>query len=187
MNIVLLGIQGSGKGTQAEIMAHRYNLTIFEMGQVFRQLSREKSSLGHRIKKIIAQGQLVPAKIVVEVLRDFLDKTPDDKAIIFDGVPRNLEQQKAFFQLLKEKKRPFRVINIEIPEEETIKRLVKRMRHDDTPEIIRQRIQIFQKNTRPVIEKFRQKGLVTNINGDQSITAVAAEIHRHLDTYYLTK
>ena len=91
----------------------------------------------------------------------------------------------AFNLLMSRRKRDFRVVNIDIPEEETIKRLVKRMRHDDTPEIIRQRIRIFQKNTKPVIEKYRAKKLVTNINGNQSIEDVAAEINRHLDSYFL--
>lgn len=185
MNIVLLGIQGSGKGTQAEIMAKRYNLVIFEMGQVFRRLAEEDSKLGKKIKSIVEHGKLVPAKIVVQVLKDFLDKTAPDQPIIFDGVPRNQEQQRAFNLLMSRRKRHFRVVNIDIPEEETIKRLVKRMRHDDTPEIIRQRIRIFQKNTKPVIEKYRAKKLVTNINGNQSIEDVAAEINRHLDSYFL--
>lgn len=185
MNIVLLGIQGSGKGTQAEIMAKRYNLAIFEMGDQFRQLAKEDIPLGHKVKSIIEHGKLVPAKTVIEVLKDFLKKIPANQSIIFDGVPRNREQQKAFDRLLRQKKRLFRVINIEIPEDETIKRLMKRKRHDDTPEIIKQRIAIFQKNTRPVIKNYSKKKLVIDINGHQSIDNVAKEIKKHLDKYFL--
>lgn len=185
MNIVLLGIQGSGKGTQAEIMARRYNLAIFEMGDEFRRLAKEDSKLGHKIKSIIEHGKLVPAKTVIEVLNGFLEHVPAHQAIIFDGVPRNQEQQRAFNRLLKKKKRKFRVINIEIPEDETVKRLMKRKRHDDTPEIIKQRIKIFLKNTRPVIENYGKKKLVIDINGNQSIAEVAKEINQHLDKHFL--
>lgn len=187
MNIVLLGIQGSGKGTQAEIMAKRYNLSIFEMGNEFRHLAEEDSELGHKIKSIIEHGKLVPAKIVIQVLQGFLKKIPKAQSVIFDGIPRNQAQQKAFNRLMTKEKRDFRVVNIDIPEDETIKRLVLRSRHDDTPEIIKQRIRIFLQNTKPVIQNYRRKKLVIEVNGNQSIKQVAAEIHRHLDNYYISQ
>lgn len=184
MNIILLGIQGSGKGTQAEIMARHYNLAIFEMGNEFRHLAEQDTPLGKKIKNIIEHGKLVPAKIVIEVVQTFLDKIPAKQSVIFDGVPRNREQQKAFNQLLKQKNRHYRVVNINIPEDETLKRLMIRHRHDDTPEIIRNRITIFYKNTQPVIENYRRKKLVIDINGDQSIDKVAKEIDGHLHQYF---
>lgn len=184
MNVVLLGIQGSGKGTQAQIMAERYNLAIFEMGDECRRLAKEDSELGHKIKKYIEQGALVPSQIVIEILDTFLQKTPKEQAVIFDGIPRNQKQQMAFDKLLKKWKRKFIVINIQIPEEETVKRLLTRKRHDDTPEIIKNRIRIFQKNTHPTIESYRKKDKVIDINGNQTIKNVAAEVATKLDKHF---
>lgn len=185
MNIVLLGVQGSGKGTQAEIMAKRYNLASFEMGNEFRTLAEKNSPLGHKIKTIIDNGKLVPTQIVIQVLESFLEKIPINRPVIFDGIPRNQKQQKAFNKLMKAQNRDFLVVNIGIPEEETMKRLTLRSRHDDTPDIIKQRTQIFLENTQPVIQNYRQKNLVIEINGNQKIATVAKEIHQHLDSYFL--
>jgi adenylate kinase len=187
MNVAIFGIQGSGKGTQAKIMAERYNLASFETGEECRRLAKEDSELGHKIKKIVASGNLVPAQIILQILENFLSKTPSTQSIIFDGIPRNQKQQKEFDRIMKKWKRPFIALNIDIPEDETIKRLATRGRHDDTPEIIKNRIKIFLKNTRPVIEKYRKQGKVIDVNGHQSINKVASEIHKKIDPHFLTK
>ncbi len=187
MNVVIFGIQGSGKGTQAKIMAERYNLVTFETGEECRRLAKEDSDLGRKIKKIVAGGNLVPAKVILEILDNFLAKVPADKNIIFDGIPRNKKQQKEFDKILKKWKREFVALNIQIPEEETVKRLYIRGRHDDTAEIIKNRIKIFQRNTTPVIEKYRAQNKVIDINGHQKIDEVAAEIHKKIDHHFLTK
>jgi adenylate kinase len=184
MNVVLLGIQGSGKGTQAQLMAERYNLAIFEMGDEFRKLAEEDSDLGHKVNKYVKQGQLVPAEIVLQIVDKFLQDVPNDQAVIFDGIPRNRTQQATFDRLLKKWKRDFVVVNIQIPEEETIKRLLARKRHDDTPDVIKNRIKIFQKNTSPTIDAYRKYNKVVNIDGNQTIEKVAIEIAEKIDPYF---
>jgi adenylate kinase len=187
MNVVIFGIQGSGKGTQAKIMAERYNLATFETGEECRRLAKEDSPLGRKIKKIVEGGNLVSAQVIMEILDHFLAQVPADRNIIFDGIPRNQKQQKEFDKILKKWKREFVALNIQIPEEETLKRLYARGRHDDTTEIIRNRIGIFQKNTTPVIEKYRTQHKVIDINGNQKIDQVAAEIHQKIDHHFFTK
>ena len=187
MNLVIFGMQGSGKGTQAQIMAQRYQLASFETGAQCRRLAGENSALGKKIKKIVESGRLVSARIVIQILDNFLSHTPAEQGIIFDGIPRNLKQQQQFNKVLRKYKRKFLAINILIPEKETMKRLLARKRHDDTLAVIKNRLKIFYRNTQPMIEKLRRRKEIIDINGHQPIAAVAKEIHRQIDHHFLTK
>ena len=187
MDLALFGIQGSGKGTQAKIIAERYNLVIFETGEKCRSLAKEDSELGQKIRDIVEHGNLVPASIIMEIVDDFVGKTSPDQGIIFDGLPRNSEQQRLFDQILQKWNRQFLAIKIELPEEVTIKRLLSRGRHDDVPEIITNRIKIFIKETSPVIDYYLTQNKVIEINGDQTIENVAIEVETKLDPYFLNK
>jgi adenylate kinase len=185
MDLALFGIQGSGKGTQAKIMSERYNLVIFETGEICRSLAKEKSKLGLKIQDFVEKGNLVPAHIIMEIVDHFVGKTPADRGIIFDGFPRNTAQQHAFDAVLKKWNRDFLAINIRLSKKVTVKRLLARGRHDDIPEIITNRIKIFLKETSPVIASYRKKNKVIEINGDQSIENVAIEMENKLDQYFL--
>ena len=93
MNLVLLGPPGSGKGTQAERIAEEFNLKVFSTGDILRQLAKEETPLGRKIKEILRRGELVPEEIMAEILADFLSKVGRE-GILFDGYPRNLAQAK---------------------------------------------------------------------------------------------
>lgn len=185
MNIVLLGIQGSGKGTQAKIMAEKYNMIIFEAGGECRRLAAEDSEIGHKVQAIVNSGNLVPSNVIMEILDSFLSKTPADQNVIFDGIPRSPDQKIVFDNVLKKWNRDFMVIKIQLPKDETIKRLLARGRHDDTHEIISNRHNIFLNDTTPVIETYRSENKLIPINGHQSIEEVAAEVALRLDPYFL--
>lgn len=187
MDLALFGIQGSGKGTQAKIISERYNLVIFETGEKCRSLAKEDSELGQKIRNLVEHGDLVPAPIIMEIVDHFMSQIPADQGVIFDGLPRNSEQQAAFDAILKKWNRDFLAIHIDLSEEVTIKRLLARGRHDDIPEIITNRIKIFIKETSPVIASYRSQNKIIDINGDQSIENVAIEIESKLDPYFLKK
>ncbi len=188
MDIVLFGIQGSGKGTQAKFIAERYNMVIFEAGAELRKASKEDTVIGRKIKERIDNGNLVEPELIVGMAEQFVQKIPSDQFIIFDGIPRSLVQKDLFDQMLINNQRQTLYLHILVPVEKTLERLYKRAliekRLDDTPEKIHHRQQIFHQETEPVIEGYRQDNKILTINGDQAVTEVTKEINATLDPYF---
>ncbi len=107
MDIILFGIQGSGKGTLGKAAAEKYDMSYFETGAELRKLSQEDSDLGKKIKSIIEAGHLVPNEVVMEIVENFLDRQHDGKALVIDGVPRFMEQSKSLESLLEKNTRDY--------------------------------------------------------------------------------
>ncbi len=209
LNIIITGPQGSGKGTQAKLLAKRYNLEHIEAGNLLRELVERGGSLGQKIDHYLLKGTLVPTRILInEVLKPRLAKVSPEKGMVFDGIPRRLREAKALEKILSSLGRKITyVFYIEISEKETYERLGKRLtcrgcsrplilgvdiislqekcphcggglyqREDDTEMAIKKRLQVFHRNTIPVIEYFQKKNLVVRINGEQSIEKVQEDI-----------
>lgn len=183
MDLIIFGIQGSGKGTQAKILAEKHKMKIFEAGAQCRKLAEEDSELGKKVKSIIDNGELIPQEIIITLLDQFLSQVSETDKIIYDGVPRNDGQYHSFDQIIQKWNRDVIAIHIELPEEETIKRLLLRARNDDKPEIIKHRIDIFIKETTPIIDIYKSLNKVISINGNQSIENVATEIENKIAKY----
>ena len=94
MDLIFFGMQGAGKGTLGKVVSSKFNMTIFETGAALRQLAQEDSELGKKIKSIIEAGHLVSNGIVMEIVEDFVNKLENDSPILFDGIPRSVEQAK---------------------------------------------------------------------------------------------
>lgn len=215
MNIIVLGPQGSGKGTQAEKLAKKYHLEHIEMGKFLREVAKTDTELGKHIHETInIQGKLVDDKTLKKVLHVKLADLPRERGIIFDGVPRRKDQLEYFEAAMSEFGRKIdAVINIDIPEEESIKRISKRricrknqhplimgtdiksekdkcpldgsdifQRIDDTPERIKVRLGIYHKDTKGVIDYYKQKGLLIEVDGTPSIEEVFESILNKLKT-----
>lgn len=199
MDIVLFGIQGSGKGTLGKALATEYNFHYFETGGALRKLSQEDSVLGKKVKNIVESGQLVPNDIVMEIIEDFLKKVPANERVVFDGIPRKIEQAETFEELMKKSGRDFIGILVEVPQDIALKRLTTRRicasckevyplmykgetcekchgqlitRSDDTPESIKTRIELYYKETVPVIERYENQGKLKRLDGTASIEEV---------------
>lgn len=184
-DLILIGIQGSGKGTQAKILAKSQGYQIFETGGALRSIAAEDSELGKQVKEITTRGDLVPNEIVMEIVKDFVNHKADKtKPIIFDGIPRSEEQRQSLEKLLAELKRDFQVLHITLSEEEAFNRLIKRAeiegRADDNPEAIKKRIQNFYDFTSPLLSPWTAQGKVIEINGDQAIEKVTENISQTL-------
>ncbi len=210
MDLILFGMQGSGKGTQAKILMDRCNFVIFEAGGALRTLAQEDSDLGRKVQEIMHAGHLVPTEVVMEIVEDFFTKIPEGKSVIFDGIPRSTDQQEQFDAMMARSGRDYRALLIELTEEEALKRLTTRRicenckavypatyekeaceacggklvtRHDDTPDAILTRLQTFSEKTVPVIEDYRSKGKLLVVNGMQSIDRVTADTMETLSSY----
>lgn len=177
MDIVLFGIQGSGKGTQARKLAEEFGYILFETGGALRAIAATDSDLGRQVKKIIDGGDHVSPEIVMDVVKAAVKGCPKDRPIIFDGIPRNMDQMEPFDQVLKEAGRECRCIEILVDEEAAVERILKRAdiegRADDaSEESIRRRMQLFHEKTEPVIEAYRAKGIVVDIDGEGDVEKV---------------
>jgi len=208
MDILLFGIQGSGKGTQGKLLKERYNAAYFETGAQLRKLASEDSKLGHKIKEIIEAGHLVPNEVVMEIVEDFLLKAPKEKIIIFDGIPRKTEQAKMLTNLLEKNERKYKAVLLDLSEKEALKRLTRRRvcpkckevypasytedtcekcgeklitRTDDNTESIKVRINAFVDETMPVIKMYEEKDLLIKINGKRDIQTVTNNLITALD------
>ncbi len=171
MKALLFGIQGSGKSTIGKYVASKYNVPFIAMGDLLRGLREEDSELGRLVKSIIDQGHFVPDELAMEILNKRLERPDVASGFVLDGAPRNLGQEKLFKHDLDV------VILVHLDEEEAIKRLMARGRHDDTEEAIRKRMNWHKENTTPLIDFFKNKGVkVIEIDNTPGVEEVQRKI-----------
>lgn len=179
-SIILVGPQGSGKGTQARILADLFDYTIFETGAILRAMAQETSDLGQKVQAITSRGDLVPNEIVMEIVADFIDKAGNTKKIIFDGIPRSEVQRESLEALLTAKDIAWQAVEIALPIELSKERLIKRAeiegREDDTPLVIERRLQNFFAHTAPLIQHWRANEQLVSIDGNQPVEDVSSQM-----------
>lgn len=182
LHILILGPQGSGKGTQAELLAKQHGLFHLETGRLMRAAAQEDSELGRKVHEYInVKGVLVPFDIVMEIFRREVAQVPAGQGIVFDGTPRRMPEVEYWDRELPKLGRNFtHIFSLSLSEEKTIERLLLRKREDDTEETIRKRLDEYYRQTAPVIAYYEKAGLIIPINGDQSIEKVASDIEHHL-------
>ena len=188
MNVLLLGPQGSGKGTQAKLIAKTYGIPQVATGDMARELKELDSPLGREVKEIYDRGELLPDDLIVRMIRDRLDRGDTIPGFILDGFPRNLPQAEALDTLLAELGRgldvvfEFQIGDREVLMERIAIRAVEEGRTDDTPDAIRKRLEIYDRNTAPLVEHYRAtRTNVVGIHADQPVDDVFAEIRSALE------
>lgn len=187
MDLVLFGIQGSGKGTQAKKLAAEFGYVLFETGGALRAIAAEETDLGRQVKEIIDAGHHVSAEIVMAVLQAAVEACPADTSMIFDGIPRNLDQMGPFDQVLAQAGRTFRCIELHVDEEAAVQRILGRAKienrvDDVSEESIRTRMALFHEKTEPVIEAYRAQGLVTDVDGEGDVEEVYLRMRAAVET-----
>jgi adenylate kinase len=172
MKIILIGIQGSGKSTQGNLLSKKLNIPYLSTGHIFRDLAREKTPEGRYIKETINAGFLIPDHKTLEIVEGYLNKPEYVNGYILDGFPRTLKQAEEF------KEGADKVIYLEVSDKEALWRLSGREdeREDETLKAIRRRIEIFHEHTKPVLDFYRQKNELMEINGEQTIEEINKEI-----------
>ena len=178
-HLLFLGAPGAGKGTQAEIICKTHSYLHLSTGELLRKEIEMNTILGKEVKDIINKGELVSDELVLKIVRQNLDK--DNKGWILDGFPRNLSQANSLNEVLMEINQPLDVVfYLDIPEEVLIKRLLLRGRKDDTEEIIRKRVQIYQETTKPLIEYFKDLSLLEYIDADRDLKTISSDIKQKM-------
>ena len=208
MNIVLMGLPGAGKGTQADKIVEKYAIPHISTGDMFRAAIKEGTELGSQAKSFMDQGALVPDEVTIGIVRERLSQPDCEKGFLLDGFPRTVPQAEALDSILEELGRPVEhTINVQVEKEELIARLSGRRicktcgtsyhlifnppkeegkcdkdggelytRADDNPETVANRLEVNMNQAQPLLDFYQAKDVLTNINGQQEISKVFADL-----------
>lgn len=209
-DLILFGMQGSGKGTQGQLLSEKYGYKIFDTGSELRRIVASGNALGTKIKTIIDAGHLVPTEVVIEIVADFLTNIPRETPIIFDGIPRSEEQRVLFETEMGKHGRTPVGLHIHLTEDEAVSRLTGRTtcnqckkiygkkdnlqsgdtcpacggtlatRADDTEAAIRTRLGVFSRETLPVIEWYRGANRLIEVEGKLPVAEVTTLVEKKL-------
>ena len=180
---MLLGIQGSGKGTQAKRIAAEYEVPHIATGDLLRGAIAARTSLGVQVEEILERGDLVPDKTMIHLIREQLERA--DEGFVLDGFPRTMEQADALDEMLDEEGKPLTIVfELQVPDEVARVRLRQRAidegRADDTPDVIDHRIELYHRETEPIVQHYRLRGNLVGVHGTGTVDEVFAEIQRAL-------
>lgn len=215
MQIVLFGPPGAGKGTQAQLLSDEFNIPHISTGDILRENVKKGTVLGKKAKTYMDKGELVPDKILIDLIKDRLQKPDTRKGFLLDGFPRTIPQAEALDNILDDlNKRLDAVINIDVGEAELIRRLSGRricrscgasyhlvfnppkasgvcnvcggelyQRADDTEEAIKNRLKVYKKQTQPVMNYYKEKGLLIDVDGEREIDDIFSDISSTLEKF----
>jgi adenylate kinase len=186
LNVLLLGPQGAGKGTQAYRISAEYEIPHIASGEILRAEMQAGTELGRRVKDVYDRGDLVSDDLMIELIRTRLAQPDTEAGFVLDGFPRTTVQAEALDAMFNEIGRSFSVVfALQIPDEVAFERLRKRAeiegRADDTDDAIRRRLDNYHRETEPLIEYYRVRGNLVPIHGDRSENEVFAEIQSALE------
>ena len=206
-NYILIGPQGSGKGTQAKRIAEKYKIPHISTGDIFREMKYEQTALGKKVREIMDKGNLIPDEITNQIVAQRVVKSDCENGFVLDGYPRNIVQA----EFLEQKKPVSKCIYIGINDSEAIKRISARLicstckadyntiyikpkkawvcdkcngaliqREDDKPEFVKKRLATFHKETKPLLDYYEKRGVLLKVDGLQAIEKVFEEIKNNL-------
>ena len=186
LNVLLLGPQGAGKGTQGKLVAAEHGIPHVATGDMLRAAIADGSELGRQVRPLYDAGRLVPDDLMIELIRDRLAREDTAEGFVLDGFPRTPAQAAALDELLDEIGRPLTVVlEFQLPEEVAIERLRRRAedegRADDTPEAIRTRLRLYHEETEPLIEHYRARGNLVGVRTDRPVAEVFGDIQQALE------
>ncbi len=175
MNFIVLGPPGSGKSTQAKMLAEFLGVPCLTVGNLLSYISKADTEEAKEIKKAMEEGTLVDDELTLRILNEQLKSSSYEDGVVIDGFPRNVEQAQEFdFELEK-------VLYINVSDEESKKRLFKRGRKDDTGEAIKERLNVYHEETKQVLDFYKEKGILLEIDGEREIEKIHQDILRKLD------
>jgi adenylate kinase len=188
LNIIICGAPGCGKGTQSDLIVEKYTLKHLSTGDLLRNEIAKKSTLGKEAESFISKGNLVPDKMILDILSKAIDEqTKDCNGIILDGFPRNVDQAEALEELMtKLKKEVTILIDLHVDNQELIDRLLKRGetsgRSDDNMETIKKRLEVYKSKTAPVSDFYKKKNKYAAVDGMGTIDEIFGRISNIIDS-----
>jgi adenylate kinase len=186
VNVLLLGPQGSGKGTQAKRIAEEYGVPHIATGDMLRAAIEADTPLGRQLKPILESGRLVSDDLMIQLIRNRLEEADAAGGFVLDGFPRTWAQAQALDTMLREIGRDMDVVfELQTSDDVSTQRLLKRAaeenRADDTPEVIAERLATYHRETEPLVEHYRTTGNLVGIHAGRSINEVFSEIQEALE------
>ena len=186
LNIALFGPPGAGKGTQSQFLIEKYKLFYISTGDLLRKELKEETELGLEAKSIIEEGGLVSDEIIVQIIEKTIQNNPEANGFLFDGFPRTYVQAYILEGLMIKLDTTLNtLISIEVPEEESVSRLLERAktsgRSDDNEVVIRTRLREYTEKTLPVLKYYKDKGIYTKVDGTKGISDVTLDIEEIIE------
>ena len=189
---LIVGPQGSGKGTQGVLVAEAFGVPQVATGDIFRENVKGGTELGKKVQEIIEAGHLVPDELTSELVRDRLEQPDAERGFLLDGYPRNVAQVMHLDEFLEGRDEELdAVIELDVPRDESISRISLRAaeqgRSDDTEEVIANRLAIYERETAPILEVYRTRGIVDRIDGVGSLDEITDRIIAALEARGLNR
>ena len=178
-HLLFLGAPGAGKGTQAELLSKTNSYLHLSTGELLRKEIELNTILGRQVKDIINRGELVSDELVLSIVEKRLETK--NNGWLLDGFPRNVKQAQSLESLLQMISQPLElVILLEIDDELLVQRLIARGRSDDNEKVIRHRLEVYREKTSPLVEHYREQGLLSSIQANGDIENISACIEEKL-------
>jgi adenylate kinase len=178
MRVLMIGAPGAGKGTQAGRVAERFRLTHISSGDLLRRHIAEDTTIGRAVRQYVQRGDLVPDAIIMDMLYKPVVAASASGGYVLDGFPRTVDQAKAAYQVAGELGVAVQMaVHLDVPREELIRRLLARGRgNEDTAEVIAHRLEVYDRNTLPMLDYYAERETVVRVNGARPVSEVAWSI-----------
>ncbi len=187
VNVLLIGAPGSGKGTQGQRLAQRLGMRHIATGDLLRKEVLERTTLGQQVAGYLERGELVPDEVIIDLVLPLIKEAAESDGYLLDGFPRSVEQAERVREMVTELGVPAdAAIYLDAPSDVLVRRLLERARiegrSDDTAEVIANRLQVFEDDTRPLVDYYRKRGLLQVVDANDDPDDVTAAIVSALDS-----
>lgn len=189
-NLIIFGPPGSGKGTQSQKITEKYNIRHISTGDILRSEVKQQTQLGMQAQSLMEKGELVPDELLIKILHSVMDKNKDTAGFIFDGFPRTLVQARELDKLMERMNDSIDlVVSLDVPDEEVVSRLLKRAeiegRKDDNRQTIENRLNVYKRQTSPLLEYYDEANKLEKVNGVGSVDDIFDSICKVIDKYLM--